>query len=474
MKINIASNEVIHFIGVGGIGMSGLAQIMKNIGFIIQGSDLNRNKNTERLIKSGIKVFFKHDKKNIKKATMVVISSAIKKNNKELKAANKKKLPVFKRGDVLANTVALKKNIIITGSHGKTTTTSLVANILLEAGLDPTIINGGVINSFSNNAQLGKSDWAVIESDESDGSFLKLPVTYSIVTNVDKEHLDYYGSFEKLKESFSKFIEKTPSFGKSFVCADSKNLKSLLKKCKNKNYLTYGFDKNSTYQIANVKKNINYSIFDLKVKFTKKKTYNIKNLKVNLLGNHNISNVTASVAVALNLGIKVNKIKKTLKKFLGIQRRFTKVFSIGNIDFFDDYAHHPTEIKAVIDGAKDVYKDRKIICVFQPHRYSRVNSLKTEFAESFKSIDTVILCPVYSAGEKKKYNFNQDSFSKLISKKSRTQVVNINDKKDLKNYINKNLLKNEIVICMGAGSITNWIREIGNELKWIWLMKLIK
>jgi len=465
MKINIASNEIIHFIGIGGIGMSGLAQIMKNMGFTIQGSDLSRNKNTERLVKMGIKVFFTHDKRNLKKATMVVISSAIKKNNKELKEAKQKNLPVFKRGDMLANIVALKKNIIITGSHGKTTTTSLVANILLEAGLDPTIINGGVINSFKNNAQLGKSEWAVIESDESDGSFLKLPVTYSIITNVDKEHLDYYENFENLKKSFSKFIEKTPSFGKSFICIDNKNLKSLVKKCKNKNYLTYGFNKDSNYQIINIKKNSQNSVFDLKVKFGKEKAYKIKNLKVNLLGDHNISNVAASIAVSLNLGIDINKVKRALNKFLGIQRRFTKVFSIEKRDFFDDYAHHPTEIKAVIKSAKEVYGDRKIICVFQPHRYSRVNALKNDFASSFKSINAVVLCPVYSAGEKRKYNFNQNNFSKLISRKSRTQVININNKNDLKNYFKKNLLNNEVIICMGAGSITNWIREIGNELK---------
>ncbi len=465
MKINIASNEVIHFIGIGGIGMSGLAQIMKNMGFNIQGSDLNKNKNTERLIKSGVKVFFKHDKKNLKNATMVVISSAVKENNKELKNAKYKNLPIFKRGDMLANIVALKKNIVITGSHGKTTTTSLVGNILFEAGLDPTIINGGVINSFKNNAQLGKSEWAVIESDESDGSFLKLPVTYSIVTNVDKEHLDYYGNFEKLKKSFSQFIDKTPSFGKSFVCIDNKNLKFLVKKCKNKNFSTYGFNKNSNYQIKNVKKNKNNSIFDLKVKFPDKKDYNIRKFKINLLGDHNISNSAASIAVALNLGIKINKIKKTLRKFLGIQRRFTKVFSIGKKDFFDDYAHHPTEIRAVINGAREVYKNRKIICVFQPHRYSRVRALKKEFALSFKSVDAVILCPVYSAGEKKKYNFNQDRFSKLILKKSKTQVINIKNQTDLKNYFNKNLLHDEMVICMGAGSITNWIREIRKEIK---------
>ena len=465
MKINIASNEVIHFIGIGGIGMSGLAQIMNNMGFTIQGSDLSRNKNTERLIKSGMKVYFGHHQKNLKKATMIVISSAIKKNNKELKAAKLKKLPVFQRGEMLANIVALKKNIVVTGSHGKTTTTSLVANILLEAGLDPTVINGGVINSLKNNAQLGKGEWAVIESDESDGSFLKLPITYSIVTNIDKEHLDYYGSFERLKKSFRSFIDKTPSFGKSLICIDENNLKSLLSKCKTNNFFTYGFEKNSNYQITNVKREINYSIFDLRLKFTGNKIYKIKNIKVNLIGDHNISNATAAIAIALNLGIQISKIKQALKKFLGIQRRFTKVFTIKKREFYDDYAHHPTEIRAVIKGARQVYKDRKIICVFQPHRYSRVKFLKNEFALSFRSSDAVVLCPIYSAGEKIKHNFNQNSFSQLISKKSKTQVINIKDQKELKNYFKKNLLDNEMVICMGAGSISNWIKEIGNELK---------
>ena len=465
MKINMASNEVIHFIGIGGIGMSGLAQIMNNLEFAIQGSDLSQNKNTERLTKLGIKIFIGHHQKNLKKATMVVISSAVKKNNKELMIARVKKLPVFKRGEMLANIVALKKNIVVAGSHGKTTTTSLVANILVEAGLDPTVINGGVINSLKNNAQLGKGEWAVIESDESDGSFLKLPITHSIVTNVDKEHLDFYGSFERLKKNFCTFIEKTPSFGKSLVCIDDKNLKSLLSKCRTNNFLTYGFHSGANYQITNLKRKINYSIFDLRIKFTKDEVFKIKNIKVNLIGDHNISNATASIAIALNLGIQISKIKKALKKFLGIQRRFTKVFSLEKREFYDDYAHHPTEIKAVINGARQVYKDRKIICVFQPHRYSRVKSLKHEFASSFRSIETVVLCPVYSAGEKLKYNFNQDKFSQLISKKSKIQVINIKNPEELKNYFKKNLFENEMVICVGAGSISSWIREIGNQLK---------
>tara|TARA_B100000029_G_scaffold114314_1_gene106818 strand:+ start:12593 stop:13990 length:1398 start_codon:yes stop_codon:yes gene_type:complete len=465
MKINIASNEIIHFIGIGGIGMSGLAQIMKNMGFFVQGSDLNRNKNTERLNKSKIKVYFGHSYKNLKKATMVVVSSAVKKNNVELKAAKSKKIPVFKRGEMLANIIALKKNIIITGSHGKTTTTSLTANILVEAGLDPTVINGGVINSLKNTAQLGKGEWAVIESDESDGSFLKLPVTYSVVTNVDKEHLDFYGSFNVLKKNFCSFIEKTPSFGKSIVCLDNNYLKSLLPRCRTNNILTYGFNKHCNYQIINVRKNLNSSIFDLKVKLTGDKIRKIKDIKLNLIGDHNVANATASVAIALNLGIKISKIKRALKRFLGIQRRFTKVFSIGKREFYDDYAHHPTEITAVINGAREVYKEKKIICVFQPHRYSRVKNLMTEFAGSFKSTNGVVLCPVYSAGEKLNYNFNQNDFSKKISKKSKVQVINIKDKIDLKNYFKKNLLADELVICMGAGSISSWIREIGKELK---------
>ena len=445
--------------------MSGLAQIMNNMGFTIQGSDLNRNKNTDRLVKKKIKVYFGHNQKNLKKTTMIVISSAITKNNKELIAAKNKKLPIFKRGEMLANIVALKKNIVVAGSHGKTTTTSLVANILVEAGLDPTVINGGVINSLKNNAQLGKGEWAVIESDESDGSFLKLPITYSIVTNLDKEHLDFYGSFEKLKKSFCTFIEKTPSFGKSLVCIDNNNLKSLLPKCKTRNILTYGFDKKSNYRIINLRKNKDFTIFDLQIQFPSKKTTKINNIVANIIGDHNITNTTASIAIALNLGIEISKIKRALKKFLGIQRRFTKVFSIGKKDFYDDYAHHPTEIKAVIKSAREVNKDRKIICVFQPHRYSRTKSLKNEFAQSFIECNEVLLCPVYSAGEKIKYNFSQNNFSKLISKKSKIQVINIKDQTEMKNYFKKNLLKDEMVICMGAGSISNWLKEISNELK---------
>jgi len=465
MKINVASKEVIHFIGIGGIGMSGLAQIMNNMGFTVKGSDVNNNKNIQRLVKSKIKVNIGHNKKNIHSATMVVVSSAIKNNNKELIAAKIKKLPIIKRGEMLANVVALKKNIVITGSHGKTTTTSLIANILVKAGLDPTVINGGIINSLKNTAQLGKGEWAVIEADESDGSFLKLPVTYSIVTNLDKEHLDYYKSFNNLKNCFNIFIKKTPSIGKTLICIDNFNLRSLVKNSNKTNILTYGFHNKSNYQIINVIKKIDYSIFDLKIKVAGLKKQTIKNIKLNLLGNHNITNAAGSIAIALNIGVKINKIKNSLKEFSGIQRRFTKIFSNGNIDIYDDYAHHPTEINAVINSVREVYKKRKIISVFQPHRYSRVNYLKSEFASAFKLSDIVVLCPVYAAGEKTKHKFNQHNFSKLISKKSNTQVINIKNKNDLKNYIKKNVNEKEMIISMGAGSISSWIREISEDLK---------
>ena len=265
MKVNIASEEVIHFIGIGGIGMSGLAQIMSNMGFKIQGSDLSNNKNIERLKKIGIKIFIGHSKKNINKATMVVTSSAITKKNIELITSKKKKLPVFKRGEMLANVVSLKKNIIIAGSHGKTTTASLISKILVESGLDPTVINGGVINFLKSTAKLGKSDWAVIESDESDGSFLNLPITYSVVTNVDHEHMNYYKNFRNLKKKFQTFIEKTPSFGKSFICADDNDLEHITKTCNTNNFLTYGFRDKANYQIIETRKKLNLSKFDLKI-----------------------------------------------------------------------------------------------------------------------------------------------------------------------------------------------------------------
>ncbi len=464
MKVKIASNEIIHFVGIGGIGMSGLAQIMHNMGFIIQGSDLAQSKNTDRLKKFGIKVLIGHKKENIKKATMLVISSAIKKNNVEYLSAKKKKIPIHKRGEILANVVSLKKNIVVTGSHGKTTTTSLISNILSAAKLDPTIINGGVINFLKNSARLGKSEWCVLESDESDGSFLKIPATYSVVTNIDKEHLDFYKKLNVLQKSFQTFVEKTPSLGKSIICKDDYYNKILIKNLRINNYLTYGFDKSSNFQIDHVRRKINYSKFNIKLHLIGKNEKYLRNFQVPLLGDHNVRNATSAVAVALSLGIKLNVIRDALRNFKGVQRRFNKIFSYKKIDFYDDYAHHPTEIKALLVGIRSVNKSRKIISVFQPHRFSRVKLLKKEFASAFKLCNEVVLCPIYSAGEKVDKNFNYHKFGKLISKKSNVKVVILESEHDLLNYFKKNLFDDELVVCMGAGSISSWIKDISKKI----------
>ena len=414
--------------------------------------------------KLGIKVFIGHSKKNVKNATILVKSTAIKNKNCEIQFAKEKKIPIYSRADVLADVVSLKKNIIITGSHGKTTTTSLVSKILTDEKLDPTIINGGVINSFNSNAKLGKGEWAILEADESDGSFLKLPVNYSIVTNLDKEHVEYYKNFKNLENSFIKFIEKTPPTGKSIICIDNFNIKRILKKIKNKNILTYGETENSDYQVSNIRLRKDYSIFNISYKDIKKKKKKIKNIYLNLLGKHNVLNAAAAITVCLNLGVDKFVIKKSLKKFSGVQRRMTKVFSKNLNDFYDDYAHHPTEINSILDGVKNAYEGRKIISVFEPHRYSRVLSLTKEFARSFLKSNIVLLCPLYAAGEKKNLKFDQLKFAKLISKFSKNQVILVKNFNELKEYFKKNLTENEIIIGMGAGTISKWVNELKNVL----------
>jgi UDP-N-acetylmuramate--alanine ligase len=437
---------------------------MKNMGFRIQGSDQNKNKNTTSCLKSGIKIFIGHSSNNIKKVNILVKSTAIRNNNTEIKYAKKNNIPIYSRAEVLADVVSLKKNIIITGSHGKTTTTSLVARILSDQKLDPTIINGGVINSLKSNAKLGKGDWAILEADESDGSFLKLPINYSIVTNIDYEHLDYYKSYKNLENSFLQFINKTPPTGKAIICVDNKNIRKILNKIKNKNILTYGESKSANYQISKIKYNFNSTSFDLSFKDREKNKKNIKNINVKLLGKHNVLNAAAAFIVCLNLGANQNLIKRSLKNFSGVQRRMTKVFSKNNNDFYDDYAHHPTEISSILEGVNNVSKKRKIISVFEPHRYSRVLSLKNEFSKCFFKSSLVIICPLYAAGEKKDRKFNLVKFANLIGKNSKTQVVIVKNEVELSKYFKKNLISHEIIIGMGAGIISKWIRGLKYSL----------
>ena len=465
MKIKLAKKEIIHFIGIGGIGMSGLSLIMNGQGFKVQGSDILSNKNIDRLKKENIKIFLSQSKQNLKNVTIVVISSAIKNNNPELIEAKRKKIPIIKRGKMLASLVSLMKNIVVVGSHGKTTTTSLIASIFQETKFDPTVINGGVINSIKNNAKLGKSDWSILEADESDGSFVHISPTYSIITNIDREHMDFYKSMKDLKEHFKNFINKVPLFGKSFICSDDSTNCELIKSIKNKNFYTYGQKKSANFFISNVKQYKSFSTFDLKVKLPNKENFTIKDIKIPLLGIHNIRNTVGAIGVALTVGIPVQKIKKGLKNFKGVQRRFNKIFSYNNIDFYDDYAHHPTEIKFVLEGIKRVFNKYEKVCIFQPHRISRLKDLKKQFTYAFKDADTVILCPIYTAGEKIKLGFKYESFAKKIIENSKVKLFMVENNNQLAKYLKQNMYGKKIVVAMGAGSISSWIKNLPNLLK---------
>ena len=465
MKIDLAKKEVIHFIGIGGIGMSGLALIMHGKGFKVQGSDISLNKNIERLRKERIKIFISHKKNNLKNATIVVISSAIKKNNLELIEAKRKNLPIIKRGNMLAHIVSLMKNIVVVGSHGKTTTTSLIATIFQKTKLDPTIINGGVINSIRNSAKLGKSDWSILEADESDGSFVHIPPTYSIITNIDREHMDFYSSMDDLKKYFIQFVQKVPSFGKSFICTDDKFTNGFVKNLKNKNFYTYGTNSGSNFLIKNIIQEKNFTEFDLLINLPNLKKQKIKKIKIPLIGIHNVRNSVAAIAVSMTIGISIKDIKEGLLKFKGVQRRFNKIFTYNNISYFDDYAHHPTEIKFVLEGVSKVYKDYDKVCVFQPHRVSRLRDLRKEFSFAFKNSNIVVLCPIYTAGEKIKLGFNYLNFSKEIVKNSKVKLFLVNNKIELAKFLKKNMYGKKIVIGMGAGTISSWMRELPNLMK---------
>ena len=465
MEIKLAKKELIHFIGIGGIGMSGLSLIMKGKGFKVQGSDLFLNKNIERLKREKIKIFIGQKKQNLKDATIVVISSAIKNNNPEIIEAKRKKLPIIKRGKMLAHIVSLMKNIVVTGSHGKTTTTSLITSIFQKTRIDPTVINGGVINSIKNSAKLGKSDWSILEADESDGSFIHIPPTYSIITNIDREHMDFYKSIDDLKDYFFNFIGKVPSFGKVFICLDDKINSDLIKKLKSQNFYTYGTNINSNFLIKNIIQKKEGTEFDLTVNLPNKKKKHIKKIKIPLLGIHNVRNSVAATAVSLTVGVSISNIKKGLLNFSGVQRRFNKIFTYNNIDFYDDYAHHPTEIKEVLDGIKKVYKNFEKVCIFQPHRISRLKDLRKEFTYAFKNADTVILCPIFTAGEKIKLGFSYTNFAKEIIYNSKVKLFIVKDNIQLAKFLKKSMFGKKIVIGMGAGTISNWMRELPKLMK---------
>ena len=440
--------------------MSGIAELMLDKGYLIQGSDISVNENTKRLKTKGIKFFLGHNKKNIKNVQAVVYSSAIKKNNPEIKEAYIKKIPVLSRADMLSELMKNKKSIAIAGSHGKTTTTSLVGNIFNEAGLDPTIVNGGIINSFSNNNRYGKGEWMIVEADESDGTFLKLPHQISIITNLDIEHMDFYKSKKNLINAFEKFINLLPFYGTTIMCYDDKNLKSLINKIKTRNILTYSIkNKKADVLIFDIIQNKLKTSFKLKIN---NKIIHSSNYKftINAIGNHNILNATASIVAAKLNGIKNKDINNALTNYVGVKRRFSFIGKKNKSFVYDDYAHHPTEIAATLSAAKSL--KNKVIVVFQPHRYTRTKILIREFIKVLSKVDYLFLLETYSAGEKIiKGATSKDIYSKILKKNKNTIYLKNID--DLNKLMKPHTMNQNTIVFMGAGSISSIAKKYLNN-----------
>ena len=455
---------VIHFIGIGGIGMSGIAEILCNLGYKISGSDINKSSNVNRLIEMGIKVHIGQRAENIKNVSIIVISSAIPEDNVELVAGALNKIPIVRRADMLAELMRFKKSISVGGSHGKTTTTSFISSLLEGAKLDPTVVNGGIIEAYGTNARLGKSDWMIVEADESDGTFIKLPSTYVVITNIDREHIDFYKTFDNLNRAFRNFVENIPFYGVAFICIDSPDTENLCKDIKYRKLITYGFNRKSDLMISNVKVKNYLTYFDItinKSNLSKKKF--IKNIAIPIPGDHNIRNACASIAVALELDIKEKTIKDVLKNYRGVERRFSFVGSVNNIKIIDDYAHHPTEIKNTLKAAR-LLCNGKLIVVFEPHRFSRIIDLYDEFINSFFDADILFVTKIYSAGEKQITDINEKIIAKSIQKMGHKNVKCFKDEKCMEVELSEVSSSNDFIIFLGAGSISKKARSMEESM----------
>jgi UDP-N-acetylmuramate--alanine ligase len=459
----INKKDTIHIIGIGGIGMSGIAEIMSEMGFRVQGSDVSRNNNIDRLTRKKIKVFIGHKASNVNKTNIVFFSTAIKDNNIEILTAQKNNIPTLPRFKILSHLMRLKKGIAISGSHGKTTTTTMVSSILMSQNLKPTIINGGIINEIGTNTQLGSGDWMVVEADESDGTFLKLPATISVVTNIDKEHLDFYKNFSDLQKSFKKFINQVPFYGFSVVCNDDLYLRKMIQDITATQIVKYGFSKDSDIRAINVRIKNECVIFDVENNLKKDDKKIIKNYELPMLGSYNILNSLVGIAISLKLKLPQRLTKIALKNFNGVSRRFTKIGSFKNNIFIDDYAHHPTEIENVLSAAKQSKLSNNVIAVFQPHRYSRVESLQNDFSKCFKKADIVLVMDVYAAGEKNVNSFKIEKLTKLIKKNSNVKTYYVKSLDLLPNFFNKD--RKNLIIFMGAGDISNKAISLVSKLR---------
>ncbi len=444
----------IFFIGIGGIGMSGIAEVLVNQGFEVSGSDISENLNIERLRKLGVKISIGHSAGNINGASIIVISSAIERNNIELIEARKKRIPIVKRAEMLAELMRFKKTIAVAGTHGKTTTTSLMATILEKANYDPTVINGGIINSYNSNAKLGKSDWMVVEADESDGSFLKLPASFVIVTNIDAEHIDFYKSFKELKNAFKRFINNIPFYGAAIICIDDPTIQSIISEIEDKKIITYGLSPQADFRATNIVFKDSKTFFSLEISPKKDASAKkIENMVSNIPGIHNVQNILAVCSMAIELDIDLEIIKSALLGFEGVNRRFSLIKNYKGIQIFDDYGHHPIEIKATLSASREITKD-KVVAIVQPHRYTRLKLLFEDFTSAFNDADIVFITEIYSAGELQSFDLtNYTLINALIS--GGHKDVRAFDDKELKFLIENKLKDGDIVVFLGAGDISS-------------------
>ncbi len=456
---------IIHFIGIGGIGMSGIAEILYQSDYQVQGSDSSKSNNTDRLEKLGIKVFIGQKKNNIIDAKIIVVSTAISENNEEFIAAKKMFIPIVHRSEMLGELMRLRQSIAIAGTHGKTTTTSLIAKMIEENGMDPTIINGGIISSLDSNARLGNGEWMVVEADESDESFTKLNPTAAIITNIDLEHLDYHKTEDNLENAFYNFVSSIPFYGFVCLCIDNPRTQKLISKLENKKVITYGLSANADIRATNILYKENKMIFSLNISNNKEYENKVYDVEFSMIGVHNIQNALATIATGIELKIPLIKIKNTLKNFTGVQRRFQRVGNFKNTSIIDDYGHHPVEINSALAAARLLVPENKIISIFQPHRYSRLRDLFDEFCRSFNDADHVILLDVYPAGEKPIKNFESYNLENGLSNYGHKNVLYIKDQSHLAKKLIKIIQPSDLIICLGAGSITKIANSLEEELK---------
>ncbi|MBL6947289.1 MAG: UDP-N-acetylmuramate--L-alanine ligase [Rhodospirillales bacterium] len=455
----------IHFVGIGGIGMSGIAEVLHTLGYSVQGSDVSYSPNVKRLRDLGISIHIGHAEENLGEARVVVISTAVKSGNPEVQAARHRMIPVVRRAEMLGELMRLKWSIAVGGTHGKTTTTSLVAAVLDAAGLDPTVINGGIINAWGTNARLGAGEWMVAEADESDGTFLKLPATIAVVTNIDPEHLDHYGSFDGLRDAFDAFVANIPFYGFAALCIDHAEVQAMIPRVSDRRIITYGFSPQADVRAVNVETTAEAARFDVHIidrKTGAEQTF--KDLALSMLGEHNVQNALAAIAIAVEMDVAEDVIRRSLASFEGVKRRFTRTGEVGGITIIDDYGHHPVEIAAVLRTARQAAKG-KVIAVVQPHRYSRLKDLFEGFCTCFNDADAVIVANVYEAGEKPIEGIHRDALVEGLEHHGHRTVRALDGPENLAGIVNTLAGPGDMVVCMGAGDITRWAQDLPEQLR---------